>query len=151
MNLLVRIESTIEVTSSTEIDRILPPYNRMQSSPWQTDVRYRKTDYDFLQSERSTSAPPPETSFHFGLRNDSSSGDVDVREDFLAVCGWILDLLLQVFLGSYSDIHLTLLFHDIIFSKVSIAFWLCSGQSASQFLSQQQFQWCPRSVRASCL
>lgn len=42
-------------------------YQRMKS-PWDSDYRTRQ-DFDDLRSERSTSAPPPETSFLFG-RND---------------------------------------------------------------------------------
>lgn len=50
----------------------------MQSLPWQKDFRDRKAEYDFLQSERSTSAPPPETSLLFGVRSDGRGGGIDV-------------------------------------------------------------------------
>jgi hypothetical protein len=52
---------------------------QIMQSPWQTDFRDRKADLDFIRSERSTSAPPPETSFLFGTRNDGiTSAGVDV-------------------------------------------------------------------------
>ena len=56
-------------------------------SPWQTDFRDRKADLDFLRSERSTSAPPPETSLLFGTRNDGrTTGRVDVSLFIYFVC-----------------------------------------------------------------
>jgi hypothetical protein len=38
----------------------------MQSSPWESDDRSGHLDLHDLRSERSTSAPPPETSLFLG-------------------------------------------------------------------------------------
>lgn len=56
-------------TTSTRPTRKESYFERMKS-PWDSDYRTRQADdlHD-LRSERSTSAPPPETSFLFG-RND---------------------------------------------------------------------------------
>ena len=53
---------------SQRLTKVNHKRNSMKS-PWDSDYRTHQADMDDLRSERSTSAPPPETSLLFGRKD----------------------------------------------------------------------------------
>jgi hypothetical protein len=102
-------------------------------SPWQTDFRDRKADLDFIRSERSTSAPPPETSLIFGTRNDgltisSGGGRVDVSYNIYMIffrLGTIIDCMSDFSPLRISTISSSLCMCDTV---VLFGFSICLGR-----------------------